>query len=681
MDRTSAWRRALVAAAMSCAVTVGTAPAMGAPVASGHSGWLWDDPAPQGETLDRVAFQGARGYASGRSSARSCAATTAGRAGSGCRAARRPNLTLLQEVDPDTVVVGGGCTVRESTDGGGHASTGCRSPKQRQGCATKVAVVLVPEPHHRLSSSRPTVRSLLTQRRRCQTLEPKTARAAERRRAPDRSSSPRQTVGFALVELGRRRARSTARPTAPAPGPRSAPRPRRSPGITFVTPAKVAYAVGGRTARCCTASTAARRGTPLPLALPAGQARPSLTQISCSDAERLPDRHGAGGQPSGRTCSSARTDGGADRGARLAVRRGTCISVAFSTPEQRRRGRRRRRHRALRRRRRDVPDHRSPRELGATLGDVRSRIGASPQDAYVPGRAGLIAATTDGGAELEPAARADLSNIRDVAFPTPSSRLRGQPGAAPSTGRPTERPRLVDPQLGRRQPRRPCLAPSERHRSLLVGPTGAAPHAPTRWPELRRRCGASVVLGHQAPTQRAAQAVGVPAVRGRCRRAGSAIIAWGDEAIESADGGRARGRCFPRPLAARERRSAVVRVNASTGYVVSLPTAVLHARSRTAPGRRSPRSAPKPSVARRTLSFSSVSSAATCSVTGPGSRTCCCTPPTAGRTWAPEALPRPVSGVAAAGAVDYAASAGDAGAFAGTLLDHRRRAEPVTVEG
>ena len=40
-------------------------PAHAAPVSVGHSGWLWGNPRPQGNTLVAIDFAGGRGYASG----------------------------------------------------------------------------------------------------------------------------------------------------------------------------------------------------------------------------------------------------------------------------------------------------------------------------------------------------------------------------------------------------------------------------------------------------------------------------------------------------------------------------------------------------------------------------------------------------------------------------------------
>ena len=130
--------RLLLAAAIACTLVCASAvPATAAPVSVGGSGWMWGDPVPQGETLNRVAFQGLRGYAAGEGGT-VLRSDDGGNTWLGLASGSQSNLTLLQEVDPKTVVVGGGCTVRESTDEGASFH---RLPvnESEQGCATKVA--------------------------------------------------------------------------------------------------------------------------------------------------------------------------------------------------------------------------------------------------------------------------------------------------------------------------------------------------------------------------------------------------------------------------------------------------------------------------------------------------------------------------------------------------------------
>ena len=182
-------------AAIAAWALAGAAAASAAPVSVGMSGWTWGDPVPQGETLNSVAFQGARGYAAGEGGT-VLRSDDGGASWIGLSSGSSSNLTLLQEVDPNTVVVGGGCTVRESTDGG---TTFHRLPvnESEQGCATKVAAVSF------LDASTGYVEqadgSIFLTKDAGQTLEPKTSvpagrshRRADRVRLADRRLRARQ---------------------------------------------------------------------------------------------------------------------------------------------------------------------------------------------------------------------------------------------------------------------------------------------------------------------------------------------------------------------------------------------------------------------------------------------------------------------------------------------------------
>jgi photosystem II stability/assembly factor-like uncharacterized protein len=115
---------------------VAVAPTQAAPVSVGSSGWLWGDPLPQGETLNQVAFKGAVGYAAGEGGT-VLRSEDGGHSWAGLSSGTEADLTLLQEVDPGTVVVGGGCTVRESTDSGATFRRLAVSESEA-GCANKI---------------------------------------------------------------------------------------------------------------------------------------------------------------------------------------------------------------------------------------------------------------------------------------------------------------------------------------------------------------------------------------------------------------------------------------------------------------------------------------------------------------------------------------------------------------
>ena len=126
---------AVMAAAVTCALMAMTpASALGS-VSSPTSGWFWGDPLPQGNALSQIRFNGVRGYAVG-SGGTIVRTDDAGATWSGLRTGLTSALTDLSVPAPDTLVAGGGCVARRSTDGGATLSrlrfassdTRCRSP-------------------------------------------------------------------------------------------------------------------------------------------------------------------------------------------------------------------------------------------------------------------------------------------------------------------------------------------------------------------------------------------------------------------------------------------------------------------------------------------------------------------------------------------------------------------------
>jgi photosystem II stability/assembly factor-like uncharacterized protein len=83
-----------------------------------HSGWLWSNPFPQGNALSDVAFAGKIGFAVGEEGT-VLRSLDGGSSWTTLRSGTMGELSLVQVLDPATVIVGGGgCDVRESTDGG-----------------------------------------------------------------------------------------------------------------------------------------------------------------------------------------------------------------------------------------------------------------------------------------------------------------------------------------------------------------------------------------------------------------------------------------------------------------------------------------------------------------------------------------------------------------------------------
>lgn len=99
------------------AMALAPAAASADPVLTGHSGWFWGNPRPQGNDVLALAFAGGRGYASGAFGTL-LRTDDQGATFTGLAPATTQDLTDLQVIDANTLVTGGGCTLRRSDDGG-----------------------------------------------------------------------------------------------------------------------------------------------------------------------------------------------------------------------------------------------------------------------------------------------------------------------------------------------------------------------------------------------------------------------------------------------------------------------------------------------------------------------------------------------------------------------------------
>ena len=110
------FRRLLTVATALVALAV-TAPGAFAAVTVGHSGWEWGNPTPQGQTIQAIEFEGARGYAAGWFGtllSTDDGGTTWGGSATGLTAP----LDRISLIDSDSLVIGGECALRRSDDGG-----------------------------------------------------------------------------------------------------------------------------------------------------------------------------------------------------------------------------------------------------------------------------------------------------------------------------------------------------------------------------------------------------------------------------------------------------------------------------------------------------------------------------------------------------------------------------------
>jgi photosystem II stability/assembly factor-like uncharacterized protein len=367
-----------------------------------------------------------------------------------------------------------------------------------------------------------------------------------------------------------------------------------------------------------------------------------LTQVSCRDpqhcvfASTVTPGHGAGS-------IASTADGGG--GARLALVGGEVLSVAYANGP-------------------NVVGVGSPAgtvispddgETFATVSRELSgefiapiRLGVSARAAYMPGHSGQIAATADGGASWATLQVPSSSSLVDVAFPAAEVGYTvNSAGILYRTGN-GGRSWSILGSAGEPPSRLLALANGT---VLLVGPTG-----------LRRStdAGASVtpvsgtvVMGRRRGHVLRRRLSAFPLFAG-AQVAASAIVAWGDDAIMSTDGG-AHWRLLPRPLA-NGNVEAVSFLSASTGYEVSRHRLFLTRNG----GRTWSEIASLGTEAlggETNLSFSSVADGYVLG-TFDGRRNVALRTENGGRTWSPQQLPRDVEAVTAGGLVDYAVGSG-----------------------
>ena len=112
--RTRSARLALLASTAAAAIAAAPAGAVDVP----QSGWSWGSPRPQGNTLLAIDFvPGGRGYAVGAFGT-VLRTDDGGASWTGLRTGRTTQFDRLAVLGPDALVVGGGCSLRRSDDGG-----------------------------------------------------------------------------------------------------------------------------------------------------------------------------------------------------------------------------------------------------------------------------------------------------------------------------------------------------------------------------------------------------------------------------------------------------------------------------------------------------------------------------------------------------------------------------------
>jgi photosystem II stability/assembly factor-like uncharacterized protein len=636
-------RISAIAAALVCALTavlVGQAAA--SPVSVGRSGWAWSEPSPQGETLNRIAFQGAVGYASGQNGT-VLRSEDGGQSWVGLASGTQADLTQLQQIGPSTVLVGGGCTLRESTDGGAGFQQ-LDINESESGCSHQLASFSF------LSASSGYVEqsdgSVLFTGDGGHSLSPRTP-------VPLNGGTPVQieflsgTLGFALVDSsgGARIYRTTDGSGSWTQVATTAAGQSLSELIA-VSPT-LAYAVGGGPARpgASTSLLLASEDEGVtwkerPLALPAGSPALSLRSISCASAMECVF---ATEQPGGGASDALmRTADGGMTGTVVTPAQQGLLAASFTTGSH---------TLAVGEGGTTVlspdggvtfPTSISQSLPGGFTGLVRVG-GQSPGRAYLAGPAGQILTSADGGSSWQALQVPTSLSLVDVAFPTAEVGYAvNTAGTVYRTGN-SGQSWSISPSGG--EGPSALVAPSP-GTVLLIGPTGV--RRSTDGGGSFETVGGTVVVGrrHRRPVRRAVSSLGL---FGGAEPAGGAVVAWGDDAYESTDGG-ARWTLIPRALK-NGTVEGVSFLSASTGYEVSRQRLFFTADT----GRHwreigSVGGVVLPGAGQ--VSFSNVQDGYAIAAWNGGRwlmRTS-----DGGRTWTPEWLPRRILSVTAAGSEDYA---------------------------
>lgn len=379
----------------------------GLPIQAG--GWSWSNPSPQGAELSDVAFDGARGYAVGEEGT-VIRSDDAGRTWVALHSGTDSTLTQVQELDPDTVLVGGGCALNESTDAG--ATFRPLAPAMSRCGVESFSFLSANTGYLELSKG-----ELLFTNDGGRTAEARTRPSAAEHPGDIRFLS--STLGFALAngsaggEIRRTLDGASTWATVAAV-------PATLSDLTFVTPA-IGYAVGGHgTLLRSTDGGASWRAQPL--VVPERARSHAFTHIACSDALHclITSEAGSyGGSVVVRTSDGGATGSGADPSEETRVTAPQLFgvgAVAFSSPST-----------AI-----VVGQDGATfvsEDGGATFTAPayrfrpgfswtgRIRLGPSGLDAYVPSGEGIVA-TTDGGVTWNVLRAPASSEFADVAFPS-----------------------------------------------------------------------------------------------------------------------------------------------------------------------------------------------------------------------------------------------------------------------
>jgi photosystem II stability/assembly factor-like uncharacterized protein len=384
----------------------GAAAAGAAPVSSGHSGWSWALPTPQGQSLAGVTFDGSTGYAVGNFGT-VLQSADGGQTWSGLPSGTTSNLSIVQELDPNTVIVGGGCALRESTNGGQTFTPMPINPSDTV-CSSELAAI---------SFSSATTGYVLLQSGHVLQTTNGGATVTAKTRVPLPSSTARatgvtftsSTTGFATTSAGAidettDGGNSWTQVSIASTGGLN--------GIEFVTP-QTAFAFGGGDT-LLKSTDGGTTWTKAPLVLPSASFL-NLTGIACTSATQCLISTG--------TNSLIRTSDGGQTGSLVTPANQTLSSVAFTTGTG---------VVAVGAAGTTVLSANGGAQFptlvsggpGVALSSGTEQplvAGGAPGSAYLLGKAGQLDATTNGGADWSLEQTPTNANVVAGAFPTTST--------------------------------------------------------------------------------------------------------------------------------------------------------------------------------------------------------------------------------------------------------------------
>lgn len=662
MRRSSEPLKLLSIAVLAACVAMAPPPALGvglgvaAPqrelLETAHSGWLWSDPFPQGNTLENVSFAGRSGFAVGEEGT-VLRSLDGGLTWTPAPSGTTVKLSLVQTLDARTVIIGGECSLRESQDGG-RSFTRMVFDRSEEACGTRVLSLSFLDARSgfvETEGSGPQDEDLLWTDNGGASFEtrslPPLLHAAKK--GPVKFISP--SVGVVAINGGEPAGQIWRTTDGARSWSQVASSTEPLAAITFVTPL-AGYAVGEKDTMLRT-EDGGQTWRAMGLKLPAGTPARDLLDISCAGTNTCLMATGTGSGSYSSTIMRT-TDGGltgqltpafigssanlwvlavasTQSGGAVTVGSDGATSVSddggatFATQAS------------------EMVD------FGDVFEQARIRLGASPLEAYIPAEYGRLAHTKDGGLSWELLRIQTNKQVLDAAFPSSRTGFALVHGGA-----------VYDTENGGRSWSK-CGSAGRAPGALIAASTRTVIVTSARgiW-RSTNGCQSFQHIHEQVPrgTGRGEQALsGVELEYGGAERIGGTVVAFGlHQLLESTDGG-ASWRAIPDPPV-KGNIECISFLNANTGYVL-LEGRLYFTRDA---GRNWHEILSLPANATAeppAMSFSSVAKGYVATrYPYEESGNIVFRTEDAGRSWIPEEIPKRIGAVTAVGNLAYAASEG-----------------------